>query len=159
GTFSAAYNVFLVLLVPPDMFRRAVFPVFARLQTDRMDELRVAYQQSVRILTGLAVPLAVGTMLLAEQIVEFLYGSKFAEAVTPLRLLALSAGVTASYASGAVLAATHRQRLFAASSSVELAGMLIMSLALIPSWGAIGAAVAYTAPRLSAFVYYTVVCH
>jgi O-antigen/teichoic acid export membrane protein len=159
GTYAAAYNLLLVLLIIPDMFQRAVFPVFARLHSSPDRNLANPYQQSLRALTAIGLPLAVGTFLVAEPAIGLLYGPDFGASVVPLKILAVAVAVTATYASAAILIAMGRQRLLAASMFVELLAQVGLAAILIPFWGVVGATVAYTIPRLISFVFYTTLCH
>jgi O-antigen/teichoic acid export membrane protein len=159
GAYSAAFNLLLVLLILPDMFNRAVLPVFARQYAAEHEALGSTYQRSLKALTMIGLPLAVGTAVVAEPLINLLYGPGFQAAVVPLRVLALAVAVTGSYASGAVLIATGRQRAFAASYILEVASLVVLGVVLIPAWGIVGATVAYTLPRVVAFVWYSGLCH
>ncbi|HEY3063173.1 MAG TPA: flippase [Chloroflexota bacterium] len=159
GTYAAAYNLLLVLLIVPDMFQRAVFPVFARLHADPNRNLGEAYEQSLRALTAVALPLAIGTFLVAEPAIGLLYGPDFAASVAPLRVLCAAVAVTASYASGAILIATGQQRRFALTTGAELFVQVALAVALIPIWGPLGATIGYAVPRVIAFFGYLVWCH
>ena len=67
-----------------------VFPVLSRSygrDPEAFDRLR---KQALAILLGLSIPFCVGILVTAPELVETVFGSGFDQAVTPMRVLALS---------------------------------------------------------------------
>ena len=89
------------------------------------------------------LPIGVAFALLAEPIVELLFGDDYTGAVQPLRVLApLTVLYGVSYFTGASLTARDRPGSFGRAAAVALVVNLGANLVLIPSYGATGAAVA-----------------
>jgi O-antigen/teichoic acid export membrane protein len=96
---------------------------------------------SLRLIALLAVPVTVGSLLLAPRTIDFFYGPKFAPALLTYQLLILvipirMAGNTISLS----LAATDRQK----ARTVAVAGAAVLNIGLnlyfIPRWSYLGAA-------------------
>ncbi len=86
GDYGAAYRLFEATLFFGWSIGGAVYPVLARL--DAIPRLADVYEQALKLCLAATLPLAVGAAVLAEPLVELLYGSEFDEASTALRLLA-----------------------------------------------------------------------
>lgn len=104
---------------------------------------------------AVTVVLVVALVLLAPVLCAGVFGESFAEAVMPLRLLAIGAfGVSAAKLIGIALIAQQRPLLESASMGVGFVVAIALYLLLIPSLGAVGAALAstgaYTAAGLTA---------
>lgn len=66
---------------------KVLFPMFSKLQAD-MVGLGAEYGRGVRLVTAVVVPLSVGIVVLAPEIVAALYDARWAPAVAPLQILA-----------------------------------------------------------------------
>lgn len=71
---------------------RVAFAGFSRLVSDR-DRLTSAFPRCIGVALSLLVPLVVLLVVLAPEVIELLYGSKWLAAATPLRFLALLGGM------------------------------------------------------------------
>ena len=110
GTYGAAYRLFETTNFLPEAFLFALFPVLCRLSTRNDNTIVLAAQKSFDLLMLAAMPIAVGTCLLSNEIVAMLYGPRFVGSVPVLRILAIT--VVPMYANGAfmqLLIATERQ--------------------------------------------------
>lgn len=148
GLFWAANNLVLLLLVLPIMYYWAVLPVFSRLHASAERDMVVAYRTSMKVVTVISMPLAVGTAMVADPLIQLLYGPGYEVAATALRILVVMVALSADYVCGAVLTAMGRQRFLVLTYGLELVALLALSMLLIPQWGAIGASVGYAVPRV-----------
>ncbi len=92
GVYSLAFKVpELTLLALPFITGQALFPIFVRLDAADDDSLgfRRGVLAAVRAIAAIAVPIAVVLSVFAPQIVEGVFGQKWAEAGPVLRALAL----------------------------------------------------------------------
>jgi O-antigen/teichoic acid export membrane protein len=146
GYYGAAYRLFQATYILPKAFLFALFPVFCRLSAREDDALAAAGQKGLDLLLLIGLPLALGICVLADEIVAVLYGSEFAASVPLLRTL--SFGVALMYANGVfvqLLIATERQRKLAVTAGVAALLNIGINFMLIPTLGALGAAVATVA--------------
>lgn len=89
GQYSMAYN--LSNMPATNITRlvtRVTFPAFSELQDD-MARMRRAYFSLVRYVSILSVPIAVATMIFADDFVHAVLGAKWAPAIVPLQILAV----------------------------------------------------------------------
>jgi O-antigen/teichoic acid export membrane protein len=142
GLFSAAYkfleamNPFTVNLTLP------LFPVFSRLARISSAKLFDAYEQSLKFLYVMGVPVGVILFVLSDRIVTLCFGAAYREASQVLRILApvvILLLPTSVY--GYVFTALGRQRLYMGCAVVALLTNIGLDLLLIPFYSCIGAAV------------------
>ena len=101
----------------------------------------------------LAVPVAVGGILLAEPLLYFLYGADFAAAAPALALLLLAQLVSVgSLLEGMALSAVGRPRGAFVAAGAGAAALVLGDLVLIPAFGITGAAMALLASTAVATV-------
>lgn len=93
GFYTLAWRIPEVVLISGlNVVTRVVFPAFSRLQSDS-ERVRGAVMQTVRYTSIFTLPMAVGLMILAPQIVMALYGWRWMPSAPVLRVLALYAGL------------------------------------------------------------------
>jgi O-antigen/teichoic acid export membrane protein len=89
GVYTAASKLALVWMVIPWSFMRAIFPLLSQAQiTSRQDFHRIV-EKSIKYLLALAFPLAVGSVVVADEIIGLVYGSGFEASIPVLRWLAV----------------------------------------------------------------------
>lgn len=141
GLYAAAQKPIAFLYLLPALVTGAFFPVLARLANRNDERFRHVLEKGLSLVFLLAIPIAVGLVLTAPEIINLFYGSEYAPSATPLRILALTLLVV--FPVGMIINA-----IFAYNRQSELvpywsAGLLIdigLSLLLIPRWGITGAA-------------------
>ena len=143
GVYTLAYR--LPELLVQSVWRvlgNAIFPVFSTIQ-ERADLLRRGYLATIRYTQTIVVPLCIGLFLTAEQSVQTLFGSQWAEAVPVLRVMAVfsligSIGVNA----GDVYKALGRTGVLARLATLELI-VLVPALLIGARHGIVGVAWAH----------------
>ena len=73
GWYSAAYKVINALFFIPLVLIAVVFPALSRFQAQSKSYLKLLYQKSFSYLVILALPIVIGTLLLADRIILFIY--------------------------------------------------------------------------------------
>jgi len=143
GWYNAAGRPILGILFLPSVFMGSIFPVLSRYYVTAKDSLVIVYQKSLKFLATLAVPLGIGTTLVAGRLILFLYGEDFASSVIIMQILVWSVSlifITTLF--GHTLASMDRQvvdmRIVGAFALVNVA----LNFALIPGFSYIGAAIA-----------------
>jgi O-antigen/teichoic acid export membrane protein len=138
----------LVMIQRPDLVRAT-----------RAEAARLG-AQVLRVAVILAVPLAVGLILVAPVLCVTLFGEGFRGAVDDLRVLALGVvGIVSLDLLGSALNAQRRPMLSTAASGVAFAATISLDILLIPQHGGLGAAIAtaaaYSVGGLAAAVIFT----
>jgi O-antigen/teichoic acid export membrane protein len=114
-----------------------------------MEKLRRIYTASGRYLMALAFPLAAAGIALAGPIVDVLYGQDYAPVVLLLRILFLPAAMmgVAHAATSVIYGVNEPAFVLRVGAVLALVG-IGLNLWLIPAYGAIGAAIGSSVPRL-----------
>ena len=141
GYYAAAQKPIAFLYLLPALVTGAFFPVLARLAVKENERFRIVLEKGLGLVLLFAIPIAVGIILTASEIVDLFYGAEYAASAAPLQILALT--LLAVFPVGMIINA-----IFAYNRQSELVplwsvGLLInvgLGLLLIPPWGIIGAA-------------------
>lgn len=141
GDYGAAYRLFEATLFLGWSIGGAVYPVLSRL--DDRKGLATVYRGALKLAVAATLPLAVGAAVLAEPLVELLYGAEFDEAATALQLLAPAIALfPVTYVTSLLLVARGRQRFIAVLYGAVTAVNIALNLVLIPEFSLNGAALA-----------------
>jgi O-antigen/teichoic acid export membrane protein len=142
GLYGAAYRVIDILAQTAMLFMGIMLPLLAYAWSrDNAKEFRVRYQQAFDTLTMLAVPMVIGTFILAEPIMLLVAGKEFAASADALRILSLAVGgVYLGAIFGHVAVSINKQKqtmwIYISNAVLTLIGYLIF----IPLYGMRGAA-------------------
>lgn len=150
GWYGAAYKLFETLSFAPQVFMFAFLPMFSRMAATADDALALAAQKGLNWLLLVGVPVAVGTALLAGDIIATLYGPDRFTASVPV-LQALAATILFLYANGVsvtLLIATERQGKLAVTAAVAAGLNVALNVALIPHLAQLGCALATLATEM-----------
>lgn len=141
GAYSLAYRVVELLALFPAVLMTSVFPLLSRYLKEGGESAARAVDAAGDLLVAVGVPVAVGGLLAAPEVVRLVAGDEFGEAVDPLRVL-LFAGALAwvSGLLGYALIAGERQASALRLGLVALGVNLALNLALVPSLGVDAAA-------------------
>lgn len=153
GLFAASFRLVEALFLFSGGIVAGSFPLIAARVSGARTELARLSRFVCGLLLSIAVPAAAGFVMLAEPIVELLYGSSFARSAPSLRLLALA--LVAIYVNALtthLLVATRRGRALVTVMLVRLVVGLGIDLLLIPSMGSLGAAIAVVVAEWSLMV-------
>ncbi len=154
GIYGVAYRLLEAIVAFPGFFYVSVFPLLSQAYARRdLVNLRDVMQRAFDLLVLAAVPVVLGTVVLAPEIVHALAGAGFAAAVTPLRIVIAGAGLM--FVNGLftyVLIAIDRQVLLLWTGLATVTFNLALNLALIPSYSYTAAAVVATGSELLALV-------
>lgn len=143
GWYSAAYKLRSVLSFIPASFMGAAFPVMSRFFESSTKSLEILYERSFKYMLSLALPIAVGTTILADRIILLLYGTQYTNSIIALQILiwAIVFGFPA-YLLEYVLFSTNKQYITGITSGICAVSNVILNLLLIPSLNYVGAAIA-----------------
>jgi O-antigen/teichoic acid export membrane protein len=154
GIYGVAYRLLEAIVAFPGFFYVSIFPLLSQAYARRdLGNLRDVTQRAFDLLVLAAVPVVLGTVVLAPQIVHALAGPDFDAAVTPLRIVIGGAGLM--FVNGLftyVLIAMDRQVPLLWTGLATLTFNLALNLALIPSYSYTAAAAVATGSELLALV-------
>ncbi|HKV83778.1 MAG TPA: flippase, partial [Ktedonobacterales bacterium] len=88
GWYGAPTKLFTTLLFLPVIFSTALFPALTRAFKTNPGEMVSLARKSFNLLTALSLPVAVGGMLLASQVIQLLYGRQYAPSAPIMVILA-----------------------------------------------------------------------
>ena len=142
GYYNAAYNLVFSAVLFSNAINTALYPSLARQAASAPQALPHIYERALRYLLMVALPIAVGTWALADQIVPFLFKAAYLPAIPALRIIiwVVPLMFTSELLGYIIVVAGKESRVARAiviSTSVNVAANLI----LVPRFGFMGAAV------------------
>ncbi|HZO59456.1 MAG TPA: oligosaccharide flippase family protein [Solirubrobacterales bacterium] len=143
GYFATSYRVIEVLVAIPALLVSATFPVMSRAARDDADRLLYAGQRTFDAMLIVGVWLTLCVALGADFMIQVIGGEDFEASVDVLRIQSLAVMCTfVTVTCGFLLLSLRRHTAILASSVVPLTFGVILTLAIAPSEGAEGAAIA-----------------
>lgn len=144
GLFRIAAVTAATAAAPMIVANHVAFPVIARLYAQQ------DYRRLQKTVTALAWAQLGGVLLLSlplvilpELLLRIVFGEAFVPAATAMRIIALGQIANAAFGPNiALLNMTNHEGRVARAMAIGLAGNVVAVLALVPFWGATGAAVA-----------------
>lgn len=156
GIYALAMRITDPLLAIVFAYTNGLYPLLCAKFVEGREQFNRVYQESVRVLALITVPLAIFISALASAIVALLGGLHFAAAAIVVQLLmwALAATFFCQLAARACMAANMERRIpYVTATSVGV--NVLMNLVLIPRWQFVGAGVAALSSELIAlFLFY-----
>ncbi len=143
GYYNAAYKYIDGINIIPQYFTLALFPLMSRFAADSRESLVRAYILSLRLLLLLAIPLAVGTPFVAQELIFFLAGERYLpDSMIALQLLIWFLPFSfINQVTQYVLIAIHQQRHLTRAFIIGVLFNLTANLIFIPLYGYRAAAV------------------
>ena len=141
GIYGAAFRLCEATMFLSWSFGGAIYPWLSRQSATELATLSRGYELGLLAIGLVLTPIGLIFALLASPIIRLLYGDAYVDATTPLRLLSV---VVVAYGinffTSTSLTAHDRPGLFTRLLTAVAALNVILSLALIPPFGASGAA-------------------
>ena len=162
GWYAAACKLVYTLVIIPDIFSYAIYPVMSRFYISSTEALKTTLKKSAKYLFILGLPLAIGMILLSDRIILLIYGEEFSHSIIALQILILYLPLRCiNNATGYTLSSINREPLHALSLVIAAATNVVLNLLLIPKFSFVGAAIAtaITEVVLFTFYYYFVAKH
>jgi O-antigen/teichoic acid export membrane protein len=142
GNYGVAYRLLESTLFLSWSVGSAVYPVLSRLGLSTRPPAGLVFERSLKLLLSMTIPLAVGAAVLADGVIELLYGADFESAPDALRLLAPTIALfPVAYLTGYLLISQDRQLVTTVTFAVVTAQNVLLNLVLIPRYSLFGAAV------------------
>jgi O-antigen/teichoic acid export membrane protein len=142
GWYNAAYRLVLVLLFIPTAWSNAIFPVMSKFYVTSRDSLRFSFERSLKYLTILAIPIGVGTTLLAQRFILLVFGAQYTNSIIALQILVWSSVfIFMSSSFGNLFNSLNRQIVVTKVVGICSAANVVLNLILIPRYGLVGASI------------------
>lgn len=143
GWYAAAYRLFDTLVFLPSMVSTVImFPILSRLATGARSDLRLAVGKGLNTLLMLGVPICTGLFVLADPIVDLIYGKPaFANTVPVLHFLTV--GLFFLYlnsALGVALVSLNQERKMTVIAALATTVNIGLNWTLIPQFQHLAAA-------------------
>ena len=153
GFYGGAYKIIEQLSLISVSVVTAVFPLFSVLSQSSRASLALAHGKTFKVLAVMSLPIVVILSFLSEQITAIVFGSKHIQIAQPLRILAFAVFLTFSnLLFKFTLSAVNRQTLYRFNAIVAFFVNLSAALLLIPSYGYVGACIAFLASSSILFI-------
>ncbi len=155
GYYSAAYRVILVLISFGGLVNQAIFPAVAQYyKKGDNTKLSLLLRFTVKAMTTVAVPLAVGGTIVARPLITLLYGSQYEHSVVAFQILIwVVAVIFVSINYGNSLMACDRERVATIGLGAGAVTNIVLNAFLIPRFGLVGASAATLATEVGVFIY------
>jgi O-antigen/teichoic acid export membrane protein len=157
GNYNAAFRLVTGLTFVGFAFTGALLPYLSRLFHTTPGSLQKALEVSIRYTMIIALPLAIFGATLSATIVAVLYGDAYRDAAEILRVLALWGGCAClNSLLSTFFISIDRVRTFVMQTGIALGTNVILNVALMPSLGALGAAISILIAETTSLVFYLV---
>jgi len=141
GYYSAALRPVQLLYILPTILAISVFPTLSRLAINSQDKMRVTLEKSISFIFLIAIPLALGGVILGPEIIELLFGNSYLPATLSFQVLMLTVMVNfpAVILTDAIFA-YDKQKLLIVFSLIGGILNVVLDFILIPKYGIAGSA-------------------
>ena len=145
GFYTLAFNLVIVLVSVPTVLMNALLPVISRLYQTSTDLTRLTQQKTMKYMFTLGIPIAVGGIFLAPDIILLFYPETFLPSANLFRALIPTVAISFfGVGIGSVLASAGLIRLSTIATGVGALVNVSLCFTLIPYFREVGAAVAFT---------------
>jgi O-antigen/teichoic acid export membrane protein len=149
GWYNASYRLVLMLLFIPNVINIVIFPVMSRYFTSSPSFLKLLYAKYLKFMFILCLPIGIGTTLIADKIILFVFGVAFAKSIIALQILIWTVVLTfAGAAFVKLLESTNRQRIITKISLICVVVNVLLNLLLIPKFSYVGSSFATVVTEL-----------
>ena len=153
--FSAAYNRALALIFIPTVYINAIYPVLSRYYKESKSGLRLLYERSFKYLYIAGVPISLGIFMLSDEIIGFLYGTRYSTSSIALRIISLYLFLKfINFLLGVVLSSIDKQNKRMLGQGITAGISILLNLWLIPLIGFVGAALSTLITEIFLFMIY-----
>ena len=153
--FSAAYNIALALIFIPTVYINAIYPVLSRYYKESKSGLRLLYERSFKYLYIAGVPISLGIFMLSDEIIGFLYGTRYSTSSIALRIISLYLFLKfINFLLGIVLSSIDKQNKRMLGQGITAGISILLNLWLIPLIGFVGAALSTLITEIFLFMIY-----
>ncbi len=155
GYYSAAQRIILLLYIIPGVLATSIFPLLSRLaHAQDFARSRKIIESALRSVFMVALPIAVGGILVAEPLIKLLFGAEYLPGTTSLQILLLTVPLNfAAIILSNLVFAYEGQKKLVLYAGIGGALNVFLDLLLIPAWGIAGSAFATLIVQLVSLTY------
>lgn len=154
GWYAAAMRLIELVGVLPALIVSALFPIVSSLYKESLDSLKNVFKASFRYLLAIALPIAVGILLLSERLIFAIYGKEYFKTIPALKILAIALiFIFVNYILMNILVAVNRQKTNAIMAGTCVLVNIALNLCLIPHYGYLGAGTATVVTEIVLFAF------
>jgi len=136
GWYNAAYNLIFMLMTISHAVNISLYPSMVRESATDPGRMAQIYNRALKYMFVLSLPIAVGTTVLSDKIVLFLYSVEFRPTILPLQVLIWVLPLMfLSELLGNIVVVHGQEHKVARSIGVSTAVNLILNLTFIPRFG------------------------
>lgn len=145
GQYSADLSLARLLQVGIGSLGYIILPVTARFVRTRDDEaVRTTYATATKWMVLASLPLFLVFFFYTPRALAFVYGSSYVASIVPLQVIVLGSFLSTLVGPSGALQVSYGQTRLLLLNTVAAAGVdLLLSIALVPTYGITGAAVAW----------------
>ena len=152
GLYQVAFKMIFALQFLPLAFIATLYPAMSNYWLNNRQQLTITFERAINYLTIISLPISFGIIALADKIV-LLFKSGFNEAILPLQIsMASLTFIFLIFPVGSLLNACDKQKQNTIIMGVTLLVSIIMNLALIPHFQAVGASITLVFTSLFMFI-------
>lgn len=154
GWYGVAYKLTFALQFIPLAFIGSIYPAYAEYYVTAKEKLKNVFQKAIKYLMIIALPISLGTIILADKIIIGLYSRAFEASITPLQILI--AGllfIFLNFPIGYLLNACNKQTIQSINIGIAVVINLVLNLILIPKYTFIGASIASLSSAVFMFIF------
>jgi O-antigen/teichoic acid export membrane protein len=141
GLFSASFTFASLAAQGPILFLGALIPHFAALSgAGDIHKLKRTFASAIRLTSLLLFPICAEVAALTPELLPIIYGPEFISAVPTAIVLVLSATLTLIFIGNSLLQGLGHSNFLMLSGLSGAFVSILAYLALIPTWGSLGAA-------------------
>jgi len=141
GLYQIPFKIIVAIQFLPMAFTASLYPALSAYWQNNRDQLSITFERAINYSLILGIPIMIGSIALADQIVA-IFKEGFVAAALPLRISMLAVPfMFLTFPIGALLNACDRQKRNTINIGIVALVSVVLNLFLIPRWGVIGACV------------------
>lgn len=160
GYYAAANRLIQYLVFVPLIVGTTIYPAMAKFHLSSREYLVLLCDKCLKYMIILAIPIAVGTTIIADKIVYSIYGDGFTRSILALQLLIWSmvfVFTSAGYVK--LFESINKQRTITKITAIGLAFNVILNLLLIYAFSYIGSSIAAILTQLAMLLILIYISH
>ena len=151
GWYNAAYRLVFVLTVIPGVFFTSAFPAMSKYYVTSKESLKLISEKSIKYMIILAVPIALGTSLLADKAIMLIFDPGYSNSIIALQILVWAvAFVFISSGFARLFESSNKQLIVTIVAGACALLNIVLNLILIPKYSYIGASIATVTTEFTA---------
>jgi len=141
GLYQVPFKIIIALQFLPMAFVASLYPALSSYWHSNRDKLASIFERAINYCLMIAVPVSIGTIVMAEKIV-LLFKNEFNESALLLKVSMLAVPfMFLGFPVGALLNACDRQKRNTINMAITAALSAVINIALIPRFGVLGACI------------------